>query len=342
MDSIDIVDIHARAGFLSRQNEYQLVAHQLWHLSQLEEIHKLISLDIIEHGQKRRISTFFDGTSIFLESVSNDLSEIKKIIVNELQKQDEQKQKMNRVFDNVIKDGNRKIDIEFNKLFSQLQQRICSFVDNSVGSNKAEAELNQLIREYQEKLRTTAQKLFKEIQADLKGQLKELEQEQMYDSTAFNFDFNMRRFEQGKTGEHLKKFSLLLGGVATAAFIAANWWNPAGWVVGAGWIATGLGAIAGFFSGKVRNNEKREFEQKRQNLKNQLINEASKIQRDATQKCKEEITERLNTTKKEVLNSLDPVIDCFTKIQNNITRSRGKVLELIQGLKAKQNKMQKI
>ena len=38
MDSIDIIDIHARAGFLSRQNEYQLVAHQLWHLSQIEEI----------------------------------------------------------------------------------------------------------------------------------------------------------------------------------------------------------------------------------------------------------------------------------------------------------------
>jgi len=61
LDNVDIVTIHAQAGFLSTQAEYQEYSSQLWELSKIEELYSLIAYQIYTHGKNLRLSTFADS-----------------------------------------------------------------------------------------------------------------------------------------------------------------------------------------------------------------------------------------------------------------------------------------
>lgn len=54
-----IIDIHARAGFLSNQSEYQEYKTELWQLSKLDKVYSIIAEDVYKNGNERRASTFF-------------------------------------------------------------------------------------------------------------------------------------------------------------------------------------------------------------------------------------------------------------------------------------------
>lgn len=59
IEEVTIIDIHARAGFLSNQSEYQEYKTELWQLSKLDKVYSIIAEDVYKNGNERRASTFF-------------------------------------------------------------------------------------------------------------------------------------------------------------------------------------------------------------------------------------------------------------------------------------------
>ncbi len=73
IDNVDLVYIHAQAGFLSTKPKYQEYSQRLWELSKIEELYYLIASDIQNNGQRRRMSTFFDGAINFISEIEYKL-----------------------------------------------------------------------------------------------------------------------------------------------------------------------------------------------------------------------------------------------------------------------------
>ena len=227
IEKIDIVDIHARAAFLSIQDEYTKFSGQLWDLSRIEKVYNLICDDIFNNGVKRRIGTFFDGTDHFFLQIEEALSEIQDSLKSHLKLLENKEKNIDSIFYDSIKDGDKKIETEINKTFFQFKQRISYFVDNSIGTEKAQKNWEDLTQEYKVKLEQLTEQIFSEILINLKDNLKEFEREYNYDISNINFQFKIDYINKGKYGSTLTTIGLVLSGLATAGFIAANWWNPA-------------------------------------------------------------------------------------------------------------------
>ncbi|MEQ9625984.1 GTPase [Coleofasciculus chthonoplastes] len=297
LEHIDIIDIQARAAFLSTQPEYTEIAKKLWELSRLEEVYSLIAEDIYYHGSSRRISTFFDGTSKFISQIEKDLSGCSNNLKEEGDFIAFNQKKIQNLFQEFLEDSRRKLDDKIVILLTQFKQKVPDFVDNHIGNDQAEAEWKNLNKTYNDKLKDSIQEFWQEVLADLKEKLEEFEKEYSYDVESIQLNFDIDNFNKGEAGKFIKNLSLVLSGIAAAAFVAANWWNPAGWVVVAGWVSTGLGIIAGFISGKVKNEEKKEFDKKRQDLKNELIKKINEQQAKTINACTKELEKQVEKIK---------------------------------------------
>lgn len=301
IEQIDIIDIQARSAFLSTQPEYVEVAEKLWELSRLEEVYSLIAEDIYYYGNLRRISTFFDGTSNKIRAIEEDLYKCYSNLEKEVSFIDLKKKEIHKLLQEFLEDSRRKLNNKVISLFFQFKQKVPYFVDNNIGTDKAEKEWKNLNKTYNDKLKDSIEEFWQEVLADLKEKLKEFEREYSYDAESIQLDFDIDNLNQGEAGKFIKNLSLVLGGIAAAAFVAANWWNPAGWVVVAGWVSTGLGIIAGFISGKVKDEEKKEFDKKRQNLKNELINKINEQQIKTINACTKQLEEQIEKIKQSIL-----------------------------------------
>ena len=299
IEHIDIIDIQARAAFLSTRPKYAEFAEKLWELSRLEEVYSLIAEDIYYHGNLRRISTFFDGTSNKIRGIEENLSKCSSNLEKEVSFIASKQKDIQKILQEFLDDSRRKLNNKIISLLSKFKQEVPYFVDNNIGTDKAEGEWKNLNKTYNDKLKKSIEEFWQEVLADLKEKIKEFESEYSYDVESIQLDFD--NLNQGEDGKFIKNLSLVLGGIAAAAFVAANWWNPAGWVVVAGWVSTGLGIIAGFISGKVKNDEKKEFDKKRQDLKNELINKINEQQTKTINTCTKELEKQVERIKQSIL-----------------------------------------
>jgi predicted GTPase len=318
IEHIDIINVQARAAFLSTQPEYAEVAEKLWELSRLEEVYSLIAEDIYYHGNLRRISTFFDGTSDKIRGIEENLSKCS----NNLEKPSSfiasKQTDIQKLFQEFLDDSRIKLNNKVSSLFSQFKQKVPYFVDNNIGTDKAEGEWKNLNNTYNDKIKDSIKEFWQEVLSDLKEKLKEVEREYSYDAESIQLNFDIDNLNQGEAGKFIKNLSLILGGIAAAAFVAANWWNPAGWVVVAGWVSTGLGFIASIISGKVKDEEKKEFDKKRQNLKNELINKINEQQIKTINACTRQLEEQVKKIKQSILEPMSSYHKRLSSIREKV------------------------
>lgn len=84
IEEVTIIDIHARAGFLSNQSEYQEYKTELWQLSKLDKVYSIIAEDVYKNGNERRASTFFEGTKVLINDIRKQLDFIEKNIADKI------------------------------------------------------------------------------------------------------------------------------------------------------------------------------------------------------------------------------------------------------------------
>ncbi|MBK1987696.1 GTPase domain-containing protein, partial [Sphaerospermopsis aphanizomenoides BCCUSP55] len=278
LDNVDIVPIHAQSGFLSTQAEYQEYSSQLWQLSKIEELYSLIAYQIYTNGQDLRLSTFADSLEYFIKSINQKLAAAKSQLSVQLNFIEQKQREIEKIFAEIEKEGDRKIKDKCDSLYDLIENQIGSFVDKYSDSdmdiNGRQREWNKIVNE--KNLEETMKSCIEAIFSDLGEKFKEFEQEYEYDIKNIQIDMamNLSNINKDDTGKWIKWGSVAVGAVGAAAFVAANWWNPGGWVVGAGLVTT-LASMGGSFAGDWKKvdddkNYKKDIEKEKKSLKQQV------------------------------------------------------------------------
>ena len=289
LHNVDIVPIHAQSGFLSTQAEYQEYSSQLWELSKIEELYSLIAYQIHTHGKNLRLSTFANSLKDFIKSINQKLAAAKSQLSVQLDFMEREKIKIEKIFAEVKKEGDREIQNKCDSLYYLIENQIGSFVDNysDVDINGRQREWKRIVNE--KNIEETMKSCIEAIFSDLGEKLKEFEQEYEYDLKNIQIDMamNFQNINKDDTGKWIKWGGVAVGAIGAAAFVAANWWNPGGWVVGAGLVTT-LASMGGSFAGDWKKadddkNYKKDIAKEKDSLKKQV-----KQKRDITIKAYED------------------------------------------------------
>jgi hypothetical protein len=240
LDNVDIVTIHAQAGFLSTQAEYQEYSSQLWQLSKIEELYSLIAYQIYTNGQDLRLSTFADSLEYFIKSIDQKLAGEKSQLSVQLNLRCSQEREIEKIFTEVKKEGDRKIKDKCDSLYNPIESQIDKFVDNysNMDINGRQRAWKGIVNE--KNIEETMKSCIESIFSDLREKFKKSEQEYEYDikNIQIDMEMNFSNITKDDTGKLIKRVGVGIGAVGAALFVAANWWNPGGWVVGAGIVTT--------------------------------------------------------------------------------------------------------
>ncbi|MBD2690335.1 GTPase [Anabaena catenula] len=279
LDNVDIVPIHAQAGFLSTQAEYQEYSSQLWELSKIEELYALIAYQIYTNGQKLRLATFSESLDYFIVLINQKLAVAKSQLSVQLKVMEQKQRKIEKIFTEVEKDGNKKIKDRCDSLYDLIENEIGKFVDNYSDKdiNGRQREWKRIVNE--KHIEETMTSCIDEIFSDLREKLQEFEQEYEYDikNIQIDMEMNFSNITKDDTGKLIKRVGVGIGAVGAALFVAANWWNPGGWVVGAGIVTT----VASIGTSVAGDREKADDDK---NYKKDIAKEKDSLKKQVKQK----------------------------------------------------------
>jgi predicted GTPase len=328
--NVDIVCIHALAAFLSTKPEYTEDSQKLWELSQVEELYYLIAYEIQNNGQKRRVSTFFDGAIKFIGNIESKLLGYQRLLEAQVKFIHEKRIELDKSIDEWNQDSNLKIEKECRELYSAIKQRIPNFVDNYAGKDEADREWKKIFDS--KKIQTKMEAVIKEIVLDLQETIKEFDRQYQYDvkSIQINLDsFGFDDFRESEFGRFLRRAGVVAGAVAAAAFVAANWWNPGGWIVAAGWAATGVGLLTGVAAEQKNAQEKREFQKQCEELKVNLTRKVDKKEQETIDAYKKWLHENIALkAQNEIRGQVATYINGLAGIAESAAKSASEVKKL--------------
>lgn len=276
LDNVDIVTIHAQAGFLSTQAEYQEYSSQLWQLSKIEELYSLIAYQIYTNGQDLRLSTFADSLEYFIKSIDQKLAAAKSQLSVQLNFLERKQREIEKIFAEIEKEGDMKIKDKCDSLYDLIENQIGSFVENysNMDINGRQRAWKGIVNEknIEEIMKSCIEAIF----SDLGEKLKEFEQEYEYDlkNIQIDMEMNFSNITKDVTGKSIKRVGVVIGAVGAALFVVANWWNPGGWVVGAGIVATvasiGMSVAGDGEKADDDKNYKKDIAKEKDSLKKQV------------------------------------------------------------------------
>ena len=276
LDNVDIVTIHAQAGFLSTQAEYQEYSSQLWQLSKIEELYSLIAYQIYTNGQDLRLSTFADSLEYFIKSIDQKLAAAKSQLSVQLNFLERKQREIEKIFAEIEKEGDIKIKDKCDSLYDLIENQIGSFVENysNMDINGRQRAWKGIVNEknIEEIMKSCIEAIF----LDLGEKLKEFEQEYEYDlkNIQIDMEMNFSNITKDVTGKSIKRVGVVIGAVGAALFVVANWWNPGGWVVGAGIVATvasiGMSVAGDGEKADDDKNYKKDIAKEKDSLKKQV------------------------------------------------------------------------
>ncbi|WP_041922466.1 GTPase [Cyanobacterium aponinum] len=332
IEEVTIIDIHARAGFLSNQSEYQEYKTELWQLSKLDKVYSIIAEDVYKNGNERRASTFFEGTKVLINDIRKQLDFIEKNIADKINFFQSKEQEIKRIFFQQINDSKRDVDNEIKQLFRRFKQEILVFIDDSLGNQNAEKILKKIEKEFSAKLNKSIKILFEKYGKELKAKFIEFEREYKYDTEHIEFYYQFENFYKAGFGDFVKNLGLLFSGIGAVAFVAANWWNPAGWVVVAGWVTTGVSIVAGLFSGGLKHQDKKEFQQKKDKLKNDLIQDIDRQQINLIGDIHKKIETQFKDIEQDILSSFSLSRQELYSINNELLTIKVRIKDIFNRL----------
>lgn len=330
IDNVEIICIQAMAAFLSTQASYTDYSVQLWDLSRIEEVYYLIAEDIKNNGQQRRVSTLFDGNLKFIINIESQLIAAQEILHRQSALMKDKKQEVEKLIKIFIKESNSKIDHKSKLIYSQFKQWVPYFVDNYYGKNEAPIQWKNKLKTKEIEKEMTV--LMDELLLDLQEQVKEFSQQYLYDikSLLDNLDSinledllpNMNSWELGKL---MRRVSVVLGAVGAGAFFL----NP---VVGLA--VTGLAIATGVGGDYINEQEKRKFNEGREELKNNLIKEIDKREKETTQAYQQWLQANIGLNlQKKVVNQLNMYLEGLQNILQEVSKSISEIQTLRHEIK---------
>lgn len=338
LDNVDIVTIHAQAGFLSTKEEYQEYSSQLWELSKIEELYSLIAYQIDANGRDLRLSTFADSLEYFIDLINQKLTIHKSLLSVELEFKKQKQGKIEEIFTDIKKDSNVKIKSECESLYNLIFNEISKFVeDNSeMDINRKQQEWQKILNQnnIHERMKDVINEIFKEFDE----KLQEFQREYEYDLNNIKIDmenFKFRDIRKGRSASDMNWTSVGIGAVGAALFVAANWWNPGGWIVAAGWIATGVG-IATKVAAQVQETEEKQTKTKNTEEEKDSLRKQVNEKKQATIKAYEDcLYININKSEHQLIEPLNLYNRKLSEIFGKLDQATAEILKI--KLQAKQD-----
>jgi len=319
--NVDIVCIHALAAFLSTKLEYAEDSQKLWELSQVEELYYLIAYEIQNNGQKRRVSTFFDSAIKFISNIESKLLIYQRRLALQVNLMYEKRRELENTFNEFTQDSNLRIEQECTALYSVIKQWIPYFVDNYAGKDEAQKEWERKVNN--KNIETTMKGVINEIVLNLQERLKEFNRQCQYDVEAIKIDLNgldIDDIHEEQFGRFLKRASVVVGAVGAVGFF----FNPL-----LGWAATGIGFLANMAGDWISEQEKREFQTKREDSKTSLFKRIEKKEQETIKAYKKCLHENGTVVfRQQTFEQSSAYIDGLSGILKALTKSHSEIQNL--------------
>ncbi|MFM6012057.1 MAG: hypothetical protein ACKO99_15650, partial [Dolichospermum sp.] len=334
LHNVDIVPIHAQSGFLSTQAEYQGYSSQLWQLSKIEELYSLIAYQIYTHGKNLRLSTFADSLNNLLGEIYQKLIDYKQELEEGRKFLNNKKKELENIFLETETEGMKTIKSKSNELFSQRFEQIDGFVETEITLEERKEKWKNIVN--QKEIEITMKNTIEAIFKGLDEKLKEFKREYEYDLNNIKIDMEnvkIRDFRKGKSASDMNWTSVGIGAVGAAAFVAANWWNPGGWVVAAGWIATGIGIATKVAAEWINSEEEKTHKKNVQEEKDSLRKQVYEQKQATIKSCEDCLYTNINKLEHQLIYPCELYDKKLVEIIKNLDQTIAKILKIKQEVK---------
>lgn len=261
-DKINIIPIHAMAGFESTRTEDEELKMKLYNASQINKVKYLLREIIINEGRQKRVLTFRDEYILYLNSLENVFWDSYKEIKPRIKYIKEKHKDIKEWFVDFEKKGKKTIDVEVGKIYNGMLSEVDDFIDRYAGDKTVERLWNDRVKAHN--VEGKVNEIYKDLYEEANRNLNEFYRQFEFEISNLNFDNDLKgvkNLKKGVIGRVARWGSVVLDGVFL--FSLTNFWNPAGWV--GGLIGIGgaiLTCISWFFGTDSKRYDKQKSEAK--------------------------------------------------------------------------------
>ena len=324
---IHIIPIHAQAAFLATQDSYVEQSEDLHRISRLDDLLSLLTVEITNKGQIRRIQTLL-GTAL------NHTDELEKVVAGQKKSVCQLLKEYKHTLARVDKWHNRtsaripkKIEQDVGWIFSPLMKSISSFVDDNIQSESFSSRLGNHITSFD--LEDKCEKLTKKISEEISQDLNEFNREMAKNlelSEKLNISSNQRSFDPFDYKRMNGWASSGLGVLAVVAF--SNNWNPIGWALAAAGFVFSIFQIFSDSKMKKLQAEKRRCTN---DIRDKIADQRDKVTARLTKWFSKDIEKKqiiiVKSELQEVCKGLERFIESLDQALSDLDRLEGVINE---------------
>lgn len=246
-ETVQTCPIHAQAAFWSTQPEHDAYADTLLQESRIHNLLRMVSEDVKENGVQRRVQTITGGTIHAAARLKTRLDEKHAVLEERTAYLEKKIDTLERRLDREKREAlETLIPDAANRIFKPLRKRISTFVDDNIQrddvAEKWESEVERL------DLPAQVKRVQEDLEARVQDVLRSFGEEMALEAEVMGIDVESgapSRRDPINWKRGLGWTSAGSGALGTIAGIAgqysaANFWNPAGAVLG------GVAVVAGF------------------------------------------------------------------------------------------------
>lgn len=245
MRHITIVPLHAQAAFLATQAADPGAAQELHTASRIEDLLKVLKMEVSQRGPIRRLQTILDGTILALTTFEDTLRDEAKAVKDRVAYLRDKFAELDKWLDGYIGESKTRLEQEaVTKLFA-LKSSVSQFVDDNIERKDVSERWRQKVEGL--RLNEWMGRVQQTVLDEVRGRLEEFNREMEIESSLFQ-SFDMQGpetydpWDVRKTLRWTSAGAAALAGVAEIALLIAgtNFWNPVGWLAAASLVALGL------------------------------------------------------------------------------------------------------
>lgn len=235
MRNIRVFPIHAQAAYLSTRPEYGEHADALAEHCRLGDLLGELETEVRRRGIVRRLQTVLDGTLVSLLDLQAELAEQAKTVKRAATYLKDKFGELDIWLNGFVRSANSRAETEASQLVQPLRSSVSSFIDENI-------EREDVAERWRGKVKALGIEAWLERQQaavldELRSRLVEFSLEMAVESKLVGeFDAaNPAQFDPWDVKRTLRRAGTgasALGGVVVVGALL-NWWNPAGWVMGA-------------------------------------------------------------------------------------------------------------
>mgnify|MGYP002717636730 CR=1 FL=1 len=243
---VTVVPIHAQAAFLGRMCGSE-EEQALYAASNVDSVMERLTSEILRAGVVRRMQTIVDGTSYDLGAVRDLLTQESRELAKQAKFVGGKFRELGVWCDGFVAEGNKGLPGELKAALAPLRASIAAFVEDNLERRDVKACWKRHVEAHG--LGEWMQAWQKQKEDALAARMHEFARQIQAEASLLDSSALLAGIEQYDPIDLKRGFGWMgagagLGTGVLGLGVLLNWWNPAGWVMGA---LFGISVIAGLF-----------------------------------------------------------------------------------------------